>query len=171
MTSTPSDTLIAPEVLDRTGVAASVACAIHCLIAPVILVAAPALGGWWVHPATHLVIAALVLPVAGMALWRGYRAHARSWILVAGGVGMALVGVGVLLPFLESTPESVAAAGDVCRACCPTLETTATGETRLIVPAASIVTMLGGLALIAAHIGNLRCVCGPCRGAAGCPVE
>ena len=52
--------------LDRTGVIASVGCAIHCMVAPLLVVFAPTLGGWWVHPATHLLIAALVLPNANL---------------------------------------------------------------------------------------------------------
>lgn len=139
---------------DRTGVIASIGCAIHCMVAPVLLILAPTLGGWWVHPATHLLIAALVLPVAASALWHGFGAHAQRWILVVGGIGMALVFVGVVLPYVA---PSAAGADGVCRDCCPTLQKDAvTGATSLRIPPASIVTMLGGLALITAHIGNIR---------------
>ena len=86
------------SILDRTGVCASVGCAIHCMVAPLLVVFAPTLGGWWVHPATHLLIAALVLPVAASALKRGYRTHRKRWIMWAGMGGMALVGIGVVLP-------------------------------------------------------------------------
>lgn len=148
------------EALDRTGMIASIGCAVHCMVAPLILLMAPALGGFWVHPTTHLLIAALVLPVAAFALRRGLRVHGRRWIAVAGIAGMALVAVGTMLPFVTHTAH---AAGDVCQDCCPTLVVDeATGDYQLNVPPASIVTFLGGVLLVAAHFGNLRC-CAACK--------
>jgi hypothetical protein len=159
---------LATDLLDRTGVLASIGCAVHCLVAPVFMLLAPAIGGWWVHPVTHLLIAAIVLPVAGMALVRGYRQHGRRWIPLVGGIGMMLVGIGVVLPWTPTTASSPAmtGAGDcaVCQECCPTVRVDpATGAWGLDLPAASIVTMLGGLALIIAHAGNLRCACQSCE--------
>ncbi len=151
------------EALDRTGVIASVGCAIHCMVAPLILLLAPTLGGWWVHPATHLLIAALVLPVAAMALLRGQRSHGRRWVYTLGLVGMGLVIVGVLLPFMASSGGAAAAGAH--EACCPSMQRdAATGAMTLSVPPASVVTLLGGIALITAHIGNLR----GCRAACDC---
>lgn len=46
--------------------------------------------------------------------------------------------------------------------CCPSLVTDENGNMRLHIPPASIVTTLGGLSLIATHIGNL-CSCASCR--------
>jgi len=160
------------EWLDRTGMWASIGCAIHCLIAPVLILATPVLGGWWVHPVAHLLIAALVLPVAGFALWRGFTQHGRRWIVAVGGLGMFLVVVGVLLPWLH-TPAVVVAESEVactaCQACCPTIAVDAdTGAWSLRIPPASIVTVLGGVALIVAHIANLRCACRGCAGS--CPI-
>lgn len=161
--------------LDRTGMWASIGCGIHCLIAPVLLLASPALGGWWVHPAAHVLIAALVLPVAGFALRRGFNQHRRRWIVAVGGIGMMLVVIGVLLPWLHtpatlvSAPEAASTGCTACQACCPTLAVDATtGFWSLRVPPASIVTVLGGLALVVAHLANLRCACRGCVGA--CPV-
>ncbi|MEM8885045.1 MAG: MerC domain-containing protein [Planctomycetota bacterium] len=148
-------------VLDRTGVIASVGCAIHCMIAPILILAAPALGGWWVHPMTHLLIALVVLPVAMIALYRGFKVHRRHWILIAGGVGMLLVSVGVVLPYTHPAPEPIEAEGhSICQSCCPTVQVDeATGDWDFNIPLASIVTMLGGIALVSAHAGNLRCGC------------
>lgn len=148
------------EALDRTGVIASIGCAVHCMVAPLVLLLAPALGGIWVHPGTHLAIAALVLPVAAFALRRGLRAHGRRWIAIAGVLGMALVAVGTLLPFVGHTAH---AAGETCQDCCPTLVVDEhSGDYRLHLPPASIVTFLGGALLVTAHFANLRC-CAGCR--------
>jgi len=131
-----------------------------------LLLAAPALGGLWVHPLSHLSIAAIVLPVAGVALWRGFRDHSRRWVVVIGGVGITLVLVGAILPYLAGSPEA-GTPDSHCDQCCPSLVTDeATGEASLHVPPASVVTLLGGVALVTAHIANLRCCARCSRGAA-----
>lgn len=153
------------HTLDRTGVIASVGCAVHCMVAPLVLIAAPTLGGIWVHPLVHLAIAALVLPVAALALLRGSRRHGRDWILWAGGSGMALVLLGALWPMgfaseahASHTGDHALTSGTNCNGCCPSLSIDAvTGAWSWHVPAASVITLLGGIALVAAHIGNLRC--------------
>jgi len=152
-------------ILDRTGVAVSVLCAVHCAIAPVLLIALPTLGGIWVHPLAHLIIAALVLPVAGFALRGGFRLHRTRWVFAMGCVGIALVLLGAILPYL-SGPVDGAAAGACVDQCCPSLVVDeATGTETLHIPPATIVTAIGGAALIAAHLANLRC-CSRCRASA-----
>ncbi|MEM1452021.1 MAG: MerC domain-containing protein [Planctomycetota bacterium] len=155
--------------LDRTGVVASVSCAVHCMIAPLIVLLAPALGGFWVHPGTHLLIASLVLPVAAFALRRGFRHHGKRSVVLGGALGMTLVFAGTALPFLMKSERNIAAAAEaeangethVCEDCCPTLvEDEETGEVSLRVPPASIVTLLGGILLVTIHMVNLRCCAG-----------
>ena len=56
--------------------------------------------------------------------------------------------------------DSDLAAGECVDACCPSIQATADGGWKLHVPLASILTTIGGLFLIATHIGNLcRCAC------------
>ncbi|MCR9245717.1 MAG: MerC domain-containing protein [bacterium] len=148
------------RTLDRTGVFASVFCAIHCAAAPALMLAAPALGSIWAHPMSHLTIAAIVLPVAGFALRTGLRQHGRRWVLNLGLLGIALVLAGAILPYLTSPAE---AGCENCDNCCPSFVVDeATGEERLNVPPASIITLLGGIALVTAHMANLRC-CASCK--------
>ena len=64
------------------------------MVAPFLLIAAPTLGGIWVHPAAHLAIAALVLPIAAFALRSGYRKHGARWIVGLGTAAMVLVLLG-----------------------------------------------------------------------------
>ena len=151
------------EVFDRTGIAASIFCAIHCAIAPILMLAAPAFGGIWTHPVSHFAIAALVLPIAAFALRNGLRTHGRRWVAWLGGVGIVLVLIGALLPYFTSSGDSGCADCDLC---CPSLVVDeATGSTRLNIPPASIITLVGGIALVVAHIANLRC-CSRCRSSA-----
>ncbi|MEM7201543.1 MAG: MerC domain-containing protein [Planctomycetota bacterium] len=150
--------------LDRTGVCASILCALHCLTAPVLTLVAPALRGLWDHPVSHISIAALVVPLAVVALRRGFKAHGRRWIPTVGATGMGLVVLGAALPYLAAAaPTASTVACDACDQCCPSLVTdNTTGASRLNVPPASLVTLLGGASMIVAHVANLRsCAC--CR--------
>jgi len=148
--------------LDRTGVFASIFCAIHCAVAPLLLMLAPTLGGIWVHPLAHLAIASLVLPVAGFALRNGFRAHGRRWVVTVGGLGISLVVLGAVLPYFLSS------GGDCCGECdqcCPSFVVDEeTGAETLNIPPASIITLVGGASLVVAHMANLRC-CALCRSA------
>lgn len=65
-------------------------------------------------------------------------------------------------PFVWVAGQQMPGSGCV-DSCCPSLQTGADGgRRRLHVPLASIVTTLGGLALILTHVGNL-CCCPGCR--------
>lgn len=151
------------ETLDRTGVIASVFCAIHCAIAPLLLILTPTLGGIWTHPVSHLAIAALVLPVAAFALRRGLHSHGRRWVVTLGGVGIALVLVGAALPYFTTTPHIEGCTS--CDQCCPSFVTDpSTGEEHLHIPPATLVTLAGGISLVIAHMANLRCCGGHGRG-------
>ncbi|MFK7742315.1 MAG: MerC domain-containing protein [Planctomycetota bacterium] len=146
--------------LDRAGVIASVFCAIHCAVAPILLIATPMLGGLWVHPLSHLAIASLVLPLAAFALRNGFRTHGRRWVLAIGGIGIALVLLGAVLPYLSAP---IADGCEHCDACCPSFVVDeATGAETLNIPPASIITLIGGALLVTAHCANLRC-CTRCR--------
>ena len=155
----PSATLTSthPPAADRLGVALSILCAVHCLATPPLLLLLPTFGRLWSHPASHWGMAAVVVPLALFSLPKGLRLHGRRWVLGCGILGVSLILLGAALPSLapeESSPT--------CDACCPSVETTESGATRLEIPPASIVTTLGGLALVATHLGNL-CGCLRCR--------
>ncbi len=222
-TLAPSHPLIAKRwiVPDRIGVVASVLCAIHCALTPILLLMLPTFGRAWSHPATHWGMALVVIPVAAFTIVRGFQQHGRRWIVGVGVLGMALILVGAAVPYLKDSPvaaggslgpssapglamasmaeedaeggssaecereepcastcesesddhcamESASAAEETSMAdceedlCCPTLQASADGGWTLHIPMASMLTTLGGLSLIAAHLGNLSC-CAACR--------
>jgi len=158
----PTKPLVSLRDPDRIGIAASVLCAVHCAAAPSLLLFAPTFGRAWGHPASHGLVAALVVPLAAAMIWKGQRRHGRRWVCAVGGIGIALVIAGALLPFLgaEAVPGGSPAA--TAASCCPSVNTDAAGLSRIEIPPASIVTTLGGFALIATHLGNL-CGCSTCR--------
>jgi len=63
----------------------------------------------------------------------------------------------------ESAQSADTTSSEQCEdLCCPTLQASADGGWTLNIPLASILTTLGGLCLIATHVGNL-CGCAACR--------
>ena len=145
---------------DRFGVWASVLCAIHCLIAPLLFLAVPTFAGIWAHPSSHALIALFVLPLAGTVLLQGYRVHRKLWVAGAAVLGAGCVVAGCVLPFLGGPPEAAAAVASGCEGCCPQLVQEVDGGWSLELPPASVVTVLGSALLVASHLGNLvHCRC------------
>ncbi len=178
--------------LDKLGITASFACVIHCLVAPFLLLLLPTLGSVWADPWVHWVLAALVLPLALLVIYRGYRRHGRRWVIVAALCGVALVMAGLIAPYISDRPLVQAPApaflanlggsaplapatephATCADGCCPTLAVSETGAARLGLPAGGLLTMLGSVLLIAGHTGNLlACRCftrGHADKASGC---
>ncbi|MEM9480609.1 MAG: MerC domain-containing protein [Verrucomicrobiota bacterium] len=156
---------------DWVGVAASVLCAIHCAVTPVLLIFAPAFGEIWSHPASHWLVALFVVPLAVVAMRSGFKKHGRKWIIGCGIAGVVLIFAGAVTPYFDNsspslTPIAENSGGEeapACTdACCPSIQTDSEGNSSLHIPLASIITTLGGLALITTHVGNI-CACPKCQ--------
>lgn len=141
---------------DRLGIYASVACAFHCLVAPLLFLAVPTLAGIWDHPSSHAVVALLVLPLASTVLLRGYRVHRKRWIAVTAVLGAVCILLGSVMPFLGG--EEIAARAAESRAgCCSSIVLDESGGISLGWTPASISTLVGSALLVACHLGNLAC--------------
>ena len=169
----PSPILSLPESpaekkVDRLGVLLSAFCAIHCIATPFVFLLLPAFGKTWAHPATHWVAAAFVIPIAIVMVTRGFKRHGRKWVILTATLGILLILGGAAAPHVQKAIEAntapLAANGGVgCGndACCPSVTIAADGTASFNITAASVLTSLGGLLLIATHIGNL-CPCACC---------
>lgn len=112
---------------DRVGFAASVLCAVHCAMVPILLALVPAMGlkvAGWVDIDQTFVLFATLLGLTTMTL--GYRRHRtfRAWALLLPGI--ALIWLGSFTPLHDHGVAHV------------------------------VVMTLGGIALAAAHGLNLR---------------
>lgn len=144
-------------LLDRLAFLLSGACAVHCLLTPLLVVLLPlTVAGWLTHPDFHFWMLALVVPSTGLAMVLGYRRH-RDRITVMGSLG----GVG-LLALALFIGHGVAAFGmeaeihrvDHHATGCCSLEPGTPALAGLSLEA--MVTTLGGLVLVACHWRNLN---------------
>lgn len=77
----------------------SVLCLVHCLIAPLLIAAVPALGlGFLAVDGIHVAFAIAVLLAALVALIPGYRQHHRASVLALGVAGVLAITVATMLP-------------------------------------------------------------------------
>ncbi len=95
------------HTLDRLAIWLSGLCLVHCLVFPVAIALLPVLAGvlprqWWVHP----LILAVALPLAVVALVRGWRRSGDARPVLIGAIGLAFLVAGVVA-VEESTAEVV----------------------------------------------------------------
>ena len=125
---------------DGAGVVLSVACGIHCLLTPILLLALPSLGEAFHNPLVHKLIAVGVTIIAVPTLWRGYTRHRNVLPLILGFLGMLAVWSALLIPHDAKAHE------------------------RFHLPAGTIITIIGSVLLISGHVLNIRnCRSGCCH--------
>jgi uncharacterized membrane protein YvlD (DUF360 family) len=76
---------------DRLGISASLLCVVHCVATPFLILLSPLVGSYLSQPLFHIVIVAVVFPVAVWALWMGYRIHRFKRMLWLGIMGLILI--------------------------------------------------------------------------------
>ena len=125
----------------------------------------------------------MALVVVPLALWmtlKNYQNHKRKWVLATSALGVLFILAGAAAPYFEQNlaglswqlTESftlhigagaeLATESSCVDSCCPSMHMDAAeANSSLMIPLASILTTLGGISLIATHIGNL-CSCKCC---------
>jgi hypothetical protein len=128
----PARPSLRSRAADLLGVGLSLACLIHCLALPLLLLAAPALSAWLALPETfHAIVLLLAVPAATLALSDGWRRHRHPYPVAAALTGIALLAAGL------AAHEGWIAGLDP-----------ETGD--------RLLTSLGALGLASAHIANWR---------------
>jgi len=134
-----------PSAWDRVGILLSLLCTVHCILLPVATLLLPWSNHFTNSVTFHWLIAAIVVPVGLFAFVRGYMAHRRMWVIVTGVAGIALLVMGLLLPeghlfVFDHSHHSFGSEHD---------HNTFFNQEGLL-------TLIGSLVLVIAHIGNLR---------------
>jgi MerC mercury resistance protein len=80
----------------RIAVGLSGACAVHCLLTPVVLIAIPTFGSILSDEQFHVATLVLVLPISGYALFRGCRKHRSPAVVLPGSLGLCILVVSAL---------------------------------------------------------------------------
>lgn len=86
----------ANTLFDRLAIGLSGLCLLHCMVGFVLLSLLSLSGGWLDHR-VHVVGLLLAMPLAAVALWRGWRRHGRGWIAGVGVVGLSVMAVSLLV--------------------------------------------------------------------------
>ncbi len=84
-----------PRLLDRSALALSGLCLVHCLAGSLLVTLFAASGDWLGHD-VHFIGLALALPLAAVALWRGVARHGRAAIALLGALGITLMAASLL---------------------------------------------------------------------------
>lgn len=129
------------STLDGIAVAMSVACILHCLLAPVLIILFPILGSsLFADHHFHALLLLFIIPTSLLALYLGCRQHGDGSVLWLGIGGICILTVAALLG-----PETLGGYGE------------------------KLVTGVGGLVLAAGHVQNFRrCRAVSCEEKAGC---
>lgn len=77
------------------GITLSLACLVHCLALPLLILLAPALSRWLALPeGLHAAILLLAIPAAGVAMADGWRRHRHAAPVLLAVAGLALLALG-----------------------------------------------------------------------------
>ena len=144
---------------DLFGIVCSVGCAIHCAAMPLLIAAAPALGGSWLGGETaHLVLLPLCAGAAAWTVRSGVRRHGRRSVPVLAAAGVSLLGAAVAAPHLlegRSGGDDGAACTAACCAAFPAPSPDDGPAVAALRRAVPLLTPLGGGLLVLAHLVNL----------------
>lgn len=83
--------------LDRWAIGLSALCLVHCLAIPATLLVLPLFAHELISHQSwvHWLLLVLALPLSAFALLRGYRRHRYLPVVIAGGIGISIMFVGV----------------------------------------------------------------------------
>ena len=116
------------RTLDGVAISISAVCVLHCLLAPLAVVAFPIIGSsLWASHEFHAWLLVLILPSSALALYLGCREHRSGTVL-----GLGLAGMVVLIVAAVLGPEVLTELGEV------------------------LVTAAGGTLLAISHVLNFR---------------
>jgi hypothetical protein len=101
---------VPPTLLDRIAIGLSGLCLLHCM-AGFVLLSLFALTGDWLDHRIHVVGLVFALPLAAVALWRGWRRHHQLGIGLMGIAGLVVMAASLLVSHGHMAEMLVSMAG------------------------------------------------------------
>lgn len=119
---------------DKFAMILSSLCVVHCLLTPLLLIAIPSLAGvaMLTDETFHHLLLYFVVPVGFVALLMGFTHHRTLWVVCFGLTGLMVLSSPLVLEMLGLGHEVLGENGE------------------------TVVTVIGSLFVVAAHIVNLR---------------
>ncbi|KQM94432.1 hypothetical protein ASE70_11615 [Sphingomonas sp. Leaf22] len=104
--------------LDSAAIGASLLCLIHCIGLPILFALLPALAtiGLPSSEWLHLALLLTAIPISGLALVGGWRAHGAVVPLLLGGVGLAGLAAGLAFGSMPGAETGLTVAGSLALA-------------------------------------------------------
>ncbi|KQM18532.1 hypothetical protein ASE73_06700 [Sphingomonas sp. Leaf24] len=104
--------------LDSAAIGASLLCLIHCIGLPILFALLPALAtiGLPSSEWLHLALLLTAIPISGLALVGGWRAHGAVVPLLLGGVGLAGLAAGLVFGSMPGAETALTVAGSLALA-------------------------------------------------------
>ena len=154
------------NITDKFGILTAIVCIVHCIALPVILIGFAASDAATDFHVWSLVITVLI---TGHALWHGFKQHCVHRVLVIGGLGIGTLFLGVILHFFAH-PDVIESAVPIIGDQLTNIDHSGHdhsghdhsghghghGHSNVIETAERVVTVIGSLLIVAAHIINLK---------------
>jgi len=105
-------------LLDGAAIGASLLCLIHCIGLPILFALLPAMATVGVPSSEwlHLVLLLTAVPLSGIALVAGYRAHGRIVPLALGGAGLIALATGLVFASIPAAETVFTVVGSLALA-------------------------------------------------------
>lgn len=137
------------ESADRAGLLVSVLCCLHCMAIPLLIIFVPSLATFFENPLIHSLAILIIVPVGLYAFIKNLKVHNDKRPLFIGILGMATILVGHFNQYFLAEH-----AGHMHMH----------SHSHAIGTVEVVASIIGGLALIAAHLLNIKlCRCNHCE--------
>lgn len=99
--------LVTLKKLDKTGIACSGACAIHCLFLPFIAYISPAISNFLHNEWIHLGLLVLIIPLALKSFKKSLKIHSKRDPILLGSIGIILLVAAAAIESLHIEVQSL----------------------------------------------------------------
>ena len=139
--------------LDHLAIGMATVCAIHCLLAPILIMALPIIATTFiVHEDFHLWMIFLVLPTTALAIFMGCRNHKDRLVVALSSIGLSVLLFALINERMHyASMKGISDSSEVCEVCAPGIN----GDS-MPMRASVWLNAVGGLFIASAHLRNFR---------------